>query len=330
MFKPIDSKILPNKADPQDPRMEQLLKHKSPTAEFNLTVPKELSITVQGYPDDEGIRLNGGRPGANLGPDAIRSVFYKMTPWFHLNESKINMQDLGNLDVANLNLKQRHLAAHRSANDQISQHQFLFTLGGGHDYGFSDAAGFLDFHLKLKSPKPIVINFDAHLDVRPSHDQHHSGTPFRRLLENYSNQFHFLEVGIQPQCNSIFHLEWLTSQNGQIIHADEIDNHGMLPCLTDALKSMPAQSPLWISLDIDGFSQDQAPGCSQSWLRGFRLEDFLSSLSFLIQNYDLNGMGIYEVSPPLDVDHRTSKLAALIMYEILREKTKSLQTKTSR
>ena len=307
MFEALDPKVLPNKNDPQDPRFEKVIGASAPW-----------NVSIQGYPDDEGISLNGGRPGAAKAPDAIRAAFYKMTPWFPLQNANFSIQDLGNLRVTQLDLHERHREAHRSTKNQLDQKNFLISLGGGHDYGFSDAAGFLDHHLQKKKIRPLVINFDAHLDVRPANETHHSGTPFRRLIETYGHRFDFVEVGLQPQCNSIHHWNWLLEKKGSIIPIDLIEKKGMLSALKKTLAKIPKQTPLWISVDIDGFHQAEAPGCSQSWNRGFTLREFLPALEFLIQKFQLSGFGIYEVSPPLDLDGRTSKLAALIMYESLR------------
>jgi hypothetical protein len=61
----------------------------------------------------------------------------------------------------------------------------------------------------------------------------------------------------------------------------------------------------------------KVPGCSQSWTTGLFTKDFMTSLSWLIANFDVRGLGIYEVSPPLDQDNRTSKLAALIAHKFI-------------
>ncbi len=319
MFEALDPKILPNKNDPQDPRLEKLLGTKA-----------KFQAVLQGYPDDEGILLNGGRPGSAQGPDAIRRAFYKMTPWLPLPEMQLSLSDLGNLQIKKLSLKERHRTAQKSVHQQMSDRKFLVSLGGGHDYGFADAAGFLDYHLKKSQTKPVVINFDAHLDVRPAGGDHHSGTPFRRLLETYKNRFHFLEVGLQPQCNSPEHWNWLLEQKGKIIPIELIEKQGLRGPLKKTLSKIPRKTPLWLSIDIDGFHQAEAPGCSQSWVRGFSLKDFLPALADLVQNFDLAGIGLYEVSPPLDIDSRTSKLAALIIYETLRLQAGKTSRRASR
>ncbi|MNL46507.1 Formimidoylglutamase [compost metagenome] len=74
---------------------------------------------------------------------------------------------------------------------------------------------------------------------------------------------------------------------------------------------------VFLSVDIDAFTSSEAPGCSQSWTTGLFTKDFMAALAWLIASYDVRGLGIYEVSPPLDQDNRTSKLAALIAHKFI-------------
>src|SRR5690606_4321711 len=37
-------------------------------------------VALVGFPSDEGVRRNGGRPGAALGPRALREALYRLTP----------------------------------------------------------------------------------------------------------------------------------------------------------------------------------------------------------------------------------------------------------
>ncbi len=74
---------------------------------------------------------------------------------------------------------------------------------------------------------------------------------------------------------------------------------------------------VFLSIDIDGFSSAIAPGCSQSWATGFSAQDFFPCLEILKARLDVRMLGIYEVSPPLDSDDRTSKLAAQIIHKVM-------------
>lgn len=202
----------------------------------------------------------------------------------------------------------------------------MITLGGGHDYGAVDGASFLQWcrnqsrnnppiHAsEQRDDKPLIINFDAHLDVRPwKKGGLNSGTPFSWLIDHFPNQFHFTEVGIQSHCSSPHHLQWLESKGFEIISLDYLRKVGMTAALRQAFAGTSAQQPCYISLDIDVLSQSYAPGCSQSWDAGLTYAEIEVALRWLITNKNVRLLGIYEVSPPLDWDHKTSKLASCLM-----------------
>jgi formiminoglutamase len=192
----------------------------------------------------------------------------------------------------------------------------MITLGGGHDYGAVDGAGFLQWSQSLQTThpsKPLIINFDAHLDVRPWQRGLNSGTPFSWLLDRYPDQFDFLEIGIQSHCSSPHHRDWLENQKIQILDLNFIRKVGMLNALRHALAGTSPHQNCFISLDIDVFSQSLAPGCSQSWDAGLQYEEMETALSWLLAHKNVRLLGVYEVSPPLDLDHKTSKLAACMM-----------------
>lgn len=281
----------------------------------NLTADlKKADFVLCGYPDDEGIKLNGGRIGASEAPHEIRKAFFKMTT---AKLPHFSIFDQGNLSL-NSSLEMRHQQARAVVEEHYESGKFVMSLGGGHDYGYPDTQGFLNA-FKNSKVKPVVINFDAHLDVRPLDHGLTSGTPFFRLLSQNPKACHFFEVGIQNQCNSENHLTWCEKQGGQIIFLDEIKKTGLLTGLKKKLKSLK-QNPCFISVDIDAFSSAFAPGCSQSWPMGLGVDEFFESFDFLFQQLDVRGLGIYEVSPPLDVQPLTSRLAALILYRCLKNR----------
>lgn len=312
---PVDSKIFFSKNDPQDIRLGDCAQHLNTSQ-----VTNKSDLLVWGYPDDEGIRLNGGRPGANLAPETIRKFFYKMTPHPDcLNNNKPIVLDAGDLHKPQISLFERHEQASHLAHWACEQQIPWISLGGGHDYAFADGDGFLRNNAGSadSNNKPLIINFDAHLDVRPMiNNQANSGTAFRRLLEKHPNQFELLEIGIQPQCNSKHHCDWAQNQGVEIFWLEQVQQHGLLATLKNHL-SKNINRPLWITLDIDSIISSEAPGCSQSWGQGLKTEELIVALKWLFDNFKWKSFSIYEVSPALDIDNRTSKLAALFMHYFL-------------
>lgn len=300
-----------SKNDPNDPRLGDIVK----PADLTNEQIKANDFLIFGYPDDAGISLNGGRPGACDAPKTIRQFLYKMTPSQPLASA---VYDIGDLDIRS-QLEVRHENA-KNLNSFLQKKEIkTISLGGGHDYGYADAGGFLDAYID-QDEKPIVINFDAHLDVRPTNNGYNSGTPFYRLLSDYENKFHFFEVGLQPQCNSLQHREWALAKGAQLYDLANIHS-GRLHSLfsNPILKNIKKTTPVYVSFDIDCLVSSEAGGCSQSWATGLKLQECLDFISELQKKSNVRGLGIYEVSPPLDTDNRTSKAAALLMYHFLFE-----------
>lgn len=309
-YKPTSQKLFFSKNDADDIRLGDLVKSTSP-AELN----RPDTFCILGYPDDEGIKLSNGRPGASAGPTVIRQFLYKMTPAI----IKTDFFDVGDL-VIDSDLAKRHEQAKSTVHSLQTKRIKTISLGGGHDYGYADASGFLQANLNSwQNQRPLVINFDAHLDVRPTTNGLSSGTPFFRLLSEYENMFDFAEIGIQPQCNSLKHQDWALGKKAHIFNLKDIQQNDGLsglfkhPLFSDVTKS----TPVFVSFDIDCLTSTEAPGCSQSWVTGLKTEDFLRFFLKLSKLSDIRGLGIYEVSPPLDFNDQTSKTAALIAYNYL-------------
>jgi formiminoglutamase len=271
---------------------------------------------IVGYPDDEGIKNNGGRKGASLAPDQIRKYFYKMRPSILSDSPAAELYDYGNLKIEK-SLEQRHSTAITFIERLLDQGKTIISFGGGHDYGYVDGKSFLNF-CSDSTKKPLIINFDAHLDVRNLASGITSGTPFFRLLEE--DVFNFVEIGIQEQCNTKAHYEYVKAKGGHVLFLNDLYTEGQFDFkkflrFFEALKI--EDTTCFLSVDIDSFSNAFAPGCSQAFATGFHPEAFFAMFEYFIQNYYVRALGIYEVSPELDFDDHTSKLAALIAYKFL-------------
>ncbi len=332
-----------NSIDPNDRRLSSYIKdldlgltNADSEQQNNSKTPGLLS-----YGDDLGIVINKGRLGAHLAPNYIRKYLYRMTPWHNDTTNSLDsilLYDYGTTSIQNkispLNstpeelqnlINENHKSAQARA-AQILPKGPLITIGGGHDYGYCDGSAFLD-NFKNEHHKPVIINFDAHLDVRPNNWGNSSGTPFYRLLTEYKNQFEFIEWGIQAQCNQPSHREWAESQGATIVTLDTIRMTDSLSLLKSVIKNSSRTQKCFISLDIDVFSQSLAPGCSQSWDGGLTYAEITPVIDWLIENKEVHLFSIYEVSPPLDFDDRTSKLAAQLIYNYLKKLSSKLAKK---
>lgn len=292
-----------SKYDPSDMRLGDM-------SEFAID---NADLFIMGYPDDEGIKLNSGRVGAALAPDIIRKYFYRMTPHV-LSSQNMKISDVGNLETENHSLENKHESARENSYLLSRSKKRFIALGSGHDYGYSDSAGFAKASLE-RGMKPLVINIDAHLDVRPTDKGPHSGTPFRRLLEALKGKVEFVEIGIQPHCNSKDHLTWAKEQGARVYMLDDVLKKNLFKILAQDLNLKNRE--VFLSIDMDGLNSAEAPGCSSVYTSGLNSLQIFNFIKELRSASKHMSMGIYEVSPALDVDDRTSKLAALMMFHFL-------------
>lgn len=306
-FTPVDPNLFFTRQDAKDPRLGDLVQ-RSPTAE---------GVAILGYPDEDGVKLNGGRLGAKDGPNAIRHWLYRTTP--HPKMTTRPFFDLGDL-IPHKELEQRHLDGAAAVEDLLLKNNRVLSLGGGNDYAYADGLGFLRAYGESKL-KPLIVNVDAHLDVRESTRGLSSGTPFYRLLE-LSQEFDFIELGIQTLCNSRAHWNYVESKGGKIITMDEILSSGtpLVEVVTAKLGDwLLKPRPVFLAIDIDAFAYPYAEGSSAPWPLGLLPHDFYSLLALLLKRWDVRVMGIYEVAPSLAHGHASAKLAAQWAHMFLHE-----------
>ncbi len=92
---PIDKHLLFTKNDKEDPRLGECVQV-LPKGDLQKISEHDFDFALLGFPDDDGIHLNGGRAGAQAAPREIRTYLYKMTP--HLASSRLpKILDLGDL-----------------------------------------------------------------------------------------------------------------------------------------------------------------------------------------------------------------------------------------
>jgi formiminoglutamase len=312
LFLPISPDIFFTKNDSEDIRLGDLAHN----IIFEETKPND--FVIFGYPDDDGIKLNGGRTGAAEAPLKIRQFLYKMTPSYKKSILKQNIHDYGDLSLTSGDISVRHDIARKHLLKCLMKNLRVICLGGGHDYGFADASAFVDRYQSTHKNKPIIINFDAHMDVRPPKNGPNSGTPFYRLYEEHRNRFQLIEIGIQNQCNSPHHIRWAKERDIEIIDLDTLENEGWGSVWNQtSLRNVQKDQPVFVSFDIDALTASEAGGCSQAWATGLKINDCLKFLTELYKKADVRGFGIYEVSPPLDRDFQTSKTAALLLHHFI-------------
>lgn len=122
-----------------------------------------IDIAILGYACDEGVRRNRGRIGASEGPKAIRDRLAKLPIHF---ESKF-VVDVGDIICVDDDMESAQELFSDSISELIGNNIFPIAIDGGHDMSYGHFKGIWNAINRESNKKIGIINFDAHLDLRP-------------------------------------------------------------------------------------------------------------------------------------------------------------------
>lgn len=278
-----------------------------------LDLDKEESIgtdfTLIGYDCDEGVKRNLGRIGAADGSKIIKSNLAKLA--IHTPKT---IADVGSVKCLSGNMEAcQKLMAHQ-VSMIIDDGSIPIALGGGHDIAFATYQGIIKS--KVKNAKLGVINFDAHFDLRPVDPTPNSGTPFNQMMSHCADVC-YMVLGIQKESN--------TSQLFEIARDYKVTYAFNTQCQTENFKQIcllideviSQTEIVYISIDLDGFSDCFAPGVSAPSPLGMTPYFVYKCLQYIFESTKVICVDIAEYNPRYDIDSRTAKLAARLINHIV-------------
>ncbi|HEX7757721.1 MAG TPA: formimidoylglutamase [Niabella sp.] len=279
----------------------------------------ENAFVIIGYCCDEGVRRNQGRIGAAKGPDHIRAVL-KNLPVHHTSAVKI--YDAGDIHCPGRNLEEAQNILAQAVSCIITAGGFPVVLGGGHDVVYGHFTGLLSS--VDKQQKIGLINFDAHFDLRePGNEGGNSGTGFYQIamdVKTRGNAFHYLPIGIQRISNTKKLFETAEALGVTFIDSLLISAGNLQYLLPRLQQFLDLVDLVYLSVDLDVFSAAQAPGVSATAFNGIEPGHcFFTLLRMICQSGKLRSLDIAELNPAYDIDNRTAKLAADILFTVLLE-----------
>jgi formiminoglutamase len=283
------------------------------------TKPQTNSCALLGFDCDLGVAANKGRVGAAKGPNFIRNALANLA-W----HGDCNLSDIGNI-VAETHLPEAQTHYAQQIAKCLDEHLFVIGLGGGHEIAWGSYQGLVQ-HLADKPNKKIgIINFDAHFDLRNPAQHTSSGTPFRQIAEycqTHNQAFHYACLGVAESSNTTALFTYAKQTQTRYLLDIDCNLNAAKQLLEPMLKEV---DELYVTVCLDAFPASVAPGVSAPSALGISVEFVINMLHWIAESqpafhYNWRLTDIAEMNPNYDIDNRTAKLAARLIYEAVNSK----------
>ncbi len=299
----IPAEIVQPETAPDDPRIGRLLGRQIGSGD-------RPDVVILGFPSDEGVRRNGGRVGAALGPAAIRSALYRLAPDARsprFDELLSRTRDVGDVEVSgDVEVDQQRLG--EVLTSYIELGCFCVVLGGGHETSYGHFLGYAGAGRSVE-----ILNWDAHPDVRDLMEgRAHSGSPFRQAIEDRSGACRRYSVaGLQPQSVAREHVAYV-ERRGRAVWRDDVTPERI------AQLYRSSDGPVLASFDLDAVNEAEAPGVSAPNAGGLSSDLWIEAAYQAGRSPAVSSADIVELNPVVDRDGQTARLAAVTVWWLLR------------
>ncbi|WP_140936575.1 formimidoylglutamase [Sphingobacterium lumbrici] len=276
------------------------------------------AVVLLGFCCDEGVRRNMGRVGATEGSAYLRKALANLP--VHFSFEDLHLIDGGDIICEKGDLEGAQEALSQAVSVIIDHGGFPIVLGGGHELTYGHFCG-----IKKSTTKTVgIINIDAHLDIRQPMDGYgSSGTGFYQIAEDLAKEniaFHYLAIGIQQISNTKALFNYAKHKGVQIITAQDIYEANVAQIIT-AIQTFGKQvDVIYLTIDIDAFAAPYAPGVSALAFNGIVPDHVFNKIyATIIGLPNLISMDLAELNPTHDIDNRTARLGADLIFKAIQQ-----------
>lgn len=268
-------------------------------------------VCLLGFACDEGVRRNQGRVGAAEGPTALRKALANLS-W----SNHRRLFDVGDVHCHNGDLEAAQQEHATVVADLLRRGQQVISLGGGHETAWGSFLGLTDAN---PSNSILVINLDAHFDLRPSHTSH-SGTPFRQMAEwkqQKGRNVHFMTWGVAEQSNTAAAFN-AAEELGVSWECDrDVGSWDFWPLDSPEFhRVFESVDQVYLSLDLDVLPSNMMPAVSAPAAIGVAVETIETIIETVAASGKLAVADVVEFNPMFDHDGLAGKTAARLIWRL--------------
>ncbi|MBP5232903.1 MAG: agmatinase [Planctomycetes bacterium] len=249
------------------------------------------------------------RPGARFGPAAMRAESFGIETYSPRQDRDL-VDDAAVFDVGDLELPfgapEPALAMIGAlAAGVIADGKIPVMLGGEHLV----TLGVVRELVKKHGQELRIIHFDAHADLR----EDYLGSPLShacvlRRCWDLLGDGRIFQFGIRSG----------TREEFQFMKAGHVKTEPFAArTLTEALASIPAAAPLYLTVDMDVLDPAEFPGTGTQEAGGLRYAELLTAVLQVCRGRHVVGLDNVELCPGLDPSGRSTALACKFLRECL-------------
>lgn len=277
----------------------------------------DYDFLVLGIPFDEG---TSNRPGARFGPRAIRaaSTLYSYEGGAELFDVELGrtilsgarLGDRGDVPINPGGGEADREAIAEAVAGIVRAGAVPVSLGGDHSVTASILRGLA--RARPEAPPPYLVHVDTHMDFDSYLPAYAHGTPIRQALDE-SLVAGVTQVGIRGLNSGKADWEEARNRGVRVITRTEFERLG-IPGIMD---QVPADVPVYLSVDIDVFDPGIAPGTGTPEPGGLSYKEGRTLVRALAAHAGVIGFDVVEVSPPYDHGEITAILAARLILDTM-------------
>ena len=262
----------------------------------------EADVVLFGAPYDSTTSF---RPGTRFGPAAIRAESFGIetySPYQDRDLGDVRVHDAGDLELP-FGAPERALQMIEAQADAIlADGKVPFLLGGEHLVSLGCVRA-----VERKYPGLHIIHFDAHADLREDYlGVKLSHACVIRRCHDILGDGRIWQFGIRSGTRE----EFAFMREGHV--TTEPFTLKTLPQL-----SLPADTPVYLTVDLDVLDPGEFPGTGTQEAGGVRFAELLGALRDVLGRFRVVALDNVELSPPLDQTGRSTALACKLLREEL-------------
>ena len=257
------------------------------------------------------------RPGARLGPKAIRSAStlcrnYSLQMKVGVYEA-LRCVDAGDVDVNTFDFRQTFERIQAKVAGLMDRGMAVVSLGGDHSVLLPILRAVARRH-----PNLTLVQFDAHTDTSDESNgqKYHHGTCVRRAVEEgLVAGDRIFQVGIRGSLAGEDTLDFVRHAGIQVLDMPGFHEIQQRNAFMATIHETAGSGPVYVTFDVDGIDPAFAPGTGTPVIGGLTSYEAIACLRAL-RGLAIVGGDVMEMAPPYDNSEITALLGAGLAYEI--------------